>query len=90
MDPNNDPLTMVNVNKPCLQVKHADLELLSDNSVYKCLCPACDRGMLLVGRHHETFMLLSIDRCILCGQQFEYIDIPNGTLMALPPREVKM
>lgn len=79
---------MVNINKPRLLVKHAELELISDNSHYKCCCPACERGILLVARHHETFMLLSIDRCILCGQEVEYIDIPNGELMALLPREL--
>ena len=85
MDPSKDKLAAANVNKPRLSVKHADLEL-SGESDYHCVCPVCIRGTLSVKRDPNTFTLLSVDRCLLCGQEVEYTDIPNGKLSALPPR----
>lgn len=82
-----DPLLAVNVNKPRLLVKHSELELLSNDSAYRCQCPACERGVLLMMRDPNTFMLLSVDRCLLCCQEVEYTDIPNGELMALMPQQ---
>ena len=65
-----------NIAKPCLQVKHSDLTRIS-HSHYKSDCPVCKRGMLLVGRDWDSLILEEFDRCILCGQQFQYMDIEN-------------
>lgn len=85
MDKSENALAAANVNKPRLSIKHADLER-SGESDYHRICPVCNQGILSVRRHHDTFMLLSVDRCLLCGQEVEYTDIPNGKLSALPPQ----
>ena len=68
-------LTLINYNEPRRVVKHADLERVSPESIFRSGCPHCKIGILLVGRHARTFELLAEDRCILCGQLFEYSDI---------------
>ncbi len=70
-----DLLTLVNYDEPKLVVTHANLERVSENSPYRSCCPACKLGTLLVGRDQKTFELESEDRCVLCGQLFEYSDI---------------
>ncbi len=62
-----------NINKPIIKIKHADLERIPD-SKYNSNCPTCDDGVLLVKRHTETLEIEPIDRCISCGQRFEYMD----------------
>lgn len=64
-----------NIHKEPIRVKHSELKRSGD-SVYKSICPACDRGLLLMQRDQETLKLLTADRCIFCGQSFEYIEMP--------------
>jgi len=64
----------LNIDKPILDVIHAELERFSD-SIYKSVCPACKEGLLLVGRYPETMLLNEYDRCVLCGQRVRYLDI---------------
>jgi hypothetical protein len=64
-----------NVNKPPIRVNHRDLKRASLNSIYRSVCPICDRGYLLVRRDLTTFELSEQDNCILCGQRFIYNDI---------------
>lgn len=58
-----------------IEVKHANLERVSDNSIFRSICPVCAEGTLLVGRDQTTFKLVAEDNCILCGQHFIYTDI---------------
>ena len=69
-----DALTCINIKKPVITVKHADLER-TDTSSYRSVCPKCKAGTLLVSRNQKTFKLLAEDRCVLCGQLFIYSDI---------------
>ncbi len=71
---NEDELTGINANKEPIEVKHADLER-SGESAYRSVCPSCKAGYLLVKRDQTTFEILSEDNCILCGQQFVYMDL---------------
>jgi len=71
----DDCLIGANIKTPILDVRHQDLKRVSDNSSFRSVCPACKKGILLVGRDQQTFELLEFDRCILCGQQVRYTDI---------------
>ncbi len=62
-----------NISKPIIKIRHADLERISD-SKYTSFCPICDEGTLVVKRHPKTLEIEPIDRCLNCGQRFEYID----------------
>jgi hypothetical protein len=66
-----------NMEKPPISVAHSSLERLSEDSLYKSVCPACRDGVLLVCRDQRTFELVDHDRCILCGQLFIYTDIED-------------
>jgi uncharacterized protein (DUF983 family) len=72
----NNNLAGINIKKPCIKIKHSGLTRYGD-SYYKSSCPACKEGILLVYRNPETLVLERYDRCILCGQQFEYMDIED-------------
>ena len=63
-----------NFDKPVIEVRHAELQRVGD-SAYKSACPVCGEGVLAVRRHPVTFELLELDTCLLCGQQFRYLDI---------------
>ena len=65
-----------NLDKPIIEVKHADLERFGE-SLYRSECPKCGKGLLLVGRDNKTFILQEYDLCILCGQKFRYLDIED-------------
>lgn len=67
-------LVGVNMDKPPIHVRHADLKRDSPNSQYKSECPACKYGVLLMGRD-DDMRLMALDYCILCGQKFVYDDI---------------
>ncbi len=58
-----------------IEIKHADLERVNGNSMFRSVCPVCKEGTLLVGRDQKTFKLIAEDNCILCGQHFVYTDI---------------
>lgn len=70
-----DDLACKNIHKPIKEVRHADLERADDNSIYKSECPTCGKGLLLVARNAVTMVLKEYDMCILCGQQYRYLDI---------------
>lgn len=64
----------ININKITMNVLHKNLKRVEE-SEWKRICPACNKGLLLVLRNLETFKLEKIDHCILCGQRVEYLDI---------------
>lgn len=70
----NDNLVGINISNPIKEIRHADLKRLGD-SAYRSECPECKEGVLLVCLDQRTLKLLEIDRCVLCGQQFRYLDI---------------
>jgi uncharacterized protein (DUF983 family) len=63
-----------NINEPIKKIKHSEL-LRTGDSAYRSACPECEEGTLLVMRDPNTFQLSPVDRCLLCGQTFEYVDI---------------
>lgn len=67
----------VNRDKEPISVKHAELERMSDNSPYRSMCPACERGALMMRRNDETFELLAEDNCLYCAQKVIYEDIED-------------
>lgn len=83
MDKKLHELVGTNIGKPRLKVKHADLKRLENDSMHKSICPECNEGFLLMIRDPETYTLRNYDACILCGQQFEYTDIPDKQLSFL-------
>jgi C4-type Zn-finger protein len=68
-------IELCNYDKPEKIIKHADLKRSSKNSRYSSDCPVCGDGILMVNRHHTTFVLMEQDICVLCGQHFRYSDI---------------
>jgi len=58
-----------------IKLYHSRLQAVDSFTYYKKKCPFCDRGMFLVGRNRETFILEEHDRCINCGQIVQYLDI---------------
>ena len=65
----------INKNEPVIEVNHKDLERANDNSAYRSDCPKCKKGALFIYRDPKTLILQEYDRCVLCGQQFKYLDI---------------
>ena len=65
-----------NMDAPLLEISHQELERYGDD-MYKSFCPACQCGLLLVGRDQKTLYLKEYDRCTLCGQQVKYTDIED-------------
>lgn len=72
--------TGINFNNPVIQVMHRNLRRDGEEAPFRSRCPFCFNGILFVRRDDETFRLLSMDRCVLCGQAVEYLDIKNGLL----------
>lgn len=70
MDAQRRPLKFDNAVIP---VEHRKLEKFSPESAYKALCPECG-GLLLVTRDPKTLRLQRHDRCVRCGQAYEYTD----------------
>ena len=64
-----------NITKPPIRIAHAELERLSDESLYKSKCPVCPKGVLLIYRKDFGERLLAEDCCIACGQRVIYTDI---------------
>jgi hypothetical protein len=75
-----DKISACYIREPVLRVKHKELRRFSAMSEYKSTCPKCLDGILMMQRDINTYELLSKDRCILCGQEFEYTDLNNGEL----------
>lgn len=78
-----EKLVGININEPPLEVKHSELERADEDSEHKSKCPKCKAGVLLMRRHHETFLLRNFDNCILCGQRFIYTDIEDNKIHSL-------
>lgn len=70
-----DDLACKNINKPVIEVNHADLQDFCETSIYRKICPACKEGVLAVHRDNKTFELSEYDYCFLCGQRVRYMDI---------------
>lgn len=76
IDPDN-PIVGSNINEPILQVNHFELNPLDERpNRWASECPKCS-GVLTVARDKDTFELLPFDRCVLCGQRVEYLDIED-------------
>ena len=83
---NLDKLVGINLDKPIKSVKHAELTRATDDSPHKSVCPECKEGWLLMMRDAETFKLRKYDYCMLCGQRFEYSDVPDNELSFISPK----
>jgi len=76
MEKSDSELVGINVNKPAIKTRHDELERLHNRSPYKSKCPECKKGVLLINREMTPpHRLLDFDRCVLCGQLFQYVDI---------------
>lgn len=59
-------------------VYHKNLARFSEDSPYKSKCPFCENGILIIYRESVSpFRLRSVDYCISCGQEVEYLDIED-------------
>lgn len=58
-----------------IKLYHSRLQSVDSETHYRKECPFCDRGMFLVGRNRETYILEEHDYCINCGQRVQYLDI---------------
>ena len=63
-----------NFRQPPIHVMQAWLLKANGQSVFTSLCPRCG-GTLPVCRDPNTLKLLEFDRCLLCAQQYIYMDI---------------
>ncbi len=68
-------LEMSNHDVPIIEVNHADLERIHEDTMFKSHCPKCKRGTLLVCRNPVSMKLQARDRCVLCAQKFLYMDM---------------
>lgn len=66
-DPNN-------FRQPPVHVMQAWLLKANNESVFTSICPKCG-GVLPVCRDPHTLQFLETDRCLLCAQQYIYMDI---------------
>jgi hypothetical protein len=70
-----ESLLAKNIDAPIKRIRHSELSRVGD-SAYRSECPECKEGVLLVVRDPKRhYNLSAYDLCVLCGQQFEYIDI---------------
>lgn len=70
-----DDLMGSNICKPLIKVKHRYLLRSNEESIYRSICPICELGALLIRRESVGGALSKTDTCILCAQQFEYVDL---------------
>jgi hypothetical protein len=67
-----------NIHKPAVHVYHKNLKRENDESHFKSKCPCCSNGVLLVFRDQTPpYTLKDVDACIVCGQEFYYLDIDD-------------
>ena len=66
---------MENYNNEILKVRHSQLERADNKNIYRSKCIKCEKGILLIMRNKDTFLLEEFDICISCGQKYEYLDI---------------
>lgn len=64
-----------NIQKPVVELYHSRLVRVGD-SIYRSECPFCIDGILPVQRDEASGVLLSLDRCVSCGQAVKYLDEP--------------
>ncbi len=76
-----EDLAGINIGKPVIDVSHAELERSDNNSLYRSVCPACDKGVLLMKRNLQTLQLEEYDNCVLCGQSVHYNDLVDLDLV---------
>lgn len=65
-----------NFNKPVKKVRHAKLKRLSVSGLAS-MCPVCKEGILPMRRQMSNGRLRQDDICLLCGQQFTYLDVDS-------------
>jgi hypothetical protein len=63
-----------NLKQPPVRVSHSALKRWDDDSAYKSVCPACEKGPLLIVRDMSTYKLTNVDRCLGCAQLIIYTD----------------
>lgn len=73
--PKKDPKRMAckNIKAPTIQVAYYELEKLGEG--FAVTCPACKSGTLMGRRNEQTHEINEYDRCLLCGQVVQYLDI---------------
>lgn len=67
-----------NHDKPVIRVRHADLERVYEDTLFKSNCPTCKEGLMLVFRKEPEFRLSRYDHCVVCGQRYFYTDDTIG------------
>lgn len=67
-------LAGINIHNSPVKVEHAELKR-TGGSMFRSVCPACEKGVVMVRRDTDTLKLEAEDICILCGQQYVYTDI---------------
>lgn len=68
--------------KPPMRVKHSELKVYDERSVFRRYCPCCNEGLLMVYRHQKYVeYIMAVDRCTLCAQTFIYdiVDLREST-----------
>jgi len=75
-----------NIREPVMEVRHSELERMSEDSAFGSKCPVCENGFLLVYREPGSFELAEFDRCISCGQIVKYLDIEDLRALEEPCR----
>jgi len=65
---------MKNVHADVIYIDHDSLKRFCEESYWKRLCVKCN-GLLLVHRDQQTMKVIPQDRCVVCGQQYLYLDI---------------
>lgn len=65
-----------------IKVRHKSLKRSSDESMFRSVCPVCEKGRLMMRRNISNGMTLQKDdNCTLCGTRFEYTDIEEDILL---------
>jgi len=76
----DEPLP-ANYNQPVKRVFHHMLDR-EGSSQTKSVCPVCKEGVLLMRRDNRG-LLMPEDTCMLCAQQFYYVDVADNPYGAL-------
>lgn len=79
-----DALVGINIEKEMVDIEIGDWKKRYDEtgeSAYRRDCPVCKHGTLLMNRDIKTLKLQKLDRCILCGQLFNYVDLDTCGLV---------
>jgi len=84
-----EPLSWGNVNKPVVKVLHQNLTRVNEDSI-RVWCPVCEHGLLPTTASLGSLELFRLDRCVLCGQQFWYMDVEVDGRPFLPQDPYRM